>query len=312
MRKTNRIQENIPVSPLVPTALVRLLNTIPVAKLIDDWKISLGLAIGDELAGIEEIFLYRCQASRIDFFWPPEAAGTVNFYENLRKFDWYYMSDKWEFAEALRDMANCPRILEVGSGPGWFVERAMKALRDSTVKGIELNENAASQAQQKKLPVEPLDLRELVNQGETFDAVCSFQVLEHVHRPRELLEAMIQVLAPGGMLILSVPNRESFLGHQYNLLDMPPHHMTRWNGKVFGYLSRLFPLKLLRLRFEPLAPYHIPGYVEAYGQYWRARLPLFHRYLSEGRLRRIADILHQKGLYRFLRGQSLYGVFQRL
>lgn len=312
MRKRNGVKENIPISPLVPAAPVRLLSTIPVAQLVDDWKISLGLDIGDELAGIEEIFLYRCQASRVDFFLPPEAAGTVKFYENLRKFDWYYMADKWEFAVALPDLAGCRRILEVGSGPGLFVERAMKTLTGSTVQGIELNENAVSQARQRNLPVEPLDLRELVNQGETFDAVCSFQVLEHVHRPRELLEAIAQVLSPGGVLILSVPNRNSFLGRQYNLLDMPPHHMTRWDAKVFGYLPRLFPLKLLCLRLEPLAPYHIPGYVEAYGRYWNAKLPLLRRYLSEGRLRRIAEILHQKGLYRFLRGQTLYGVFKRL
>ncbi len=194
MRKTNRLKEQNPVSPLVPAASVRLLNTIPVAKLIDDWKISLGLDIEDELEGIKEISLYRCQASRIDFFMPPEAEGTVKIYENLRNFDWYYMSDKWEFAEALRDLANCRRILEVGSGPGLFIERAMKELTASTVKGIELNENVVSQARQKNLPVEPLNLHELVARGETFDAVCSFQVLEHVFRVREFLAAMIEVL----------------------------------------------------------------------------------------------------------------------
>jgi hypothetical protein len=114
------------------------------------------------------------------------------------------------------------------------------------------------------------------------------------------------------MLILSVPNRDSFLRHQYNLLDMPPHHMTRWNNKALAYLPRLFPLKLLSLRFEPLAPYHIPGYVDTYGEFWRAKLPFFRRFLSERRLRRIADLLRPKGLNRFLRGQSLYGVFQRI
>jgi SAM-dependent methyltransferase len=313
MRKANdRAEKNIPVSPLFPASPVRLLGKIPASQLIDGWKTSLAIDISDEMEGVGEIFLHRCQESQIDFFTPVELEGTERLYESLRKFEWYYMADKWEFAVALRDLGRSRRILEVGSGPGLFVERAMKELKGATIKGLDLNEEAVSQARRKNLPVERLEVRDLALRGETFDAVCAFQVLEHLSRPREFLEALIQVLAPAGTLILSVPNRDSFLRHQYNLLDMPPHHMTRWNDNAFAYLPRLFPLKLLALRFEPLAPHHIPGYVDAYGQSWRARSPFLRRFLSERRLRRIADLLRQKGLHRFLRGQSLYGVFQKI
>lgn len=131
MRKTNWVQENVPVSPLVPSAPVRLLTKIPVPKLIDDWKSSLGIDIADLLEGIPEILLYRCQTSQVDFFMPPQAAAPAGLYEKLRNFDWYYMADKWEFTQALRDLAGHRRILEVGSGPGLFVERAMKEWKDS-------------------------------------------------------------------------------------------------------------------------------------------------------------------------------------
>jgi SAM-dependent methyltransferase len=187
-----------------------------------------------------------------------------------------------------------------------------KELKGARIQGTELNENAISQAREKDLPVVQMDLDELGRGGETFDAVCAFQVLEHVHRPRELLGAMTKVLEPGGMLILSVPNRDSFLRHQYNLLDMPPHHMTRWNGEALAYLSRIFPLRLLSLRYEHLAPYHISGYVAAYGEYFGAKVQFLRRRLSEERLGRLADFIQRRGLNRFLRGQSLYGVFQRL
>jgi SAM-dependent methyltransferase len=312
MKKTHPVRENNPESPLVPGAPVRLLSRIPASQLITDWKKSMGIDIAGLLGGIPEILLYRCQASQVDFFLPPEAAGTPEFYEELRKFDWYYLAGKWEFNEALRDLAGRQRILEVGSGTGFFVEMAGRELKGAKVQGIEFNENAVSQAREKELPVVQMDLDELGRRGETFDAVCGFQVLEHVHHPRELLAAMVQILEPGGVLVLSVPNRDSFLRHQYNLLDMPPHHMTRWNGGVLAYLSRLFPLRLLGLRFEPLAPYHISGYVAAYGEYWRAKVPFLGRPLSEERLGRLADFIRQRGLNRFLRGQSLYGVFQRL
>lgn len=299
-------------SLLVPTAGAEFLMTFQTSKLIDDWKKRLDIDISSELKDIELISLYRCQASHLDFFMPSSAAGSGELYLHLQQFDWYYMAHKWEFTEALRDLAGRQRILEVGSGIGLFVEMAGKELKGARVQGIEFNENAVSQAREKDLPVMQMDLDEVSRRGETFDAVCGFQVLEHVHHPRELLAAMTKVLEPGGVLILSVPNRDSFLRHQYNLLDMPPHHMTRWNGEVLAYLSRLFPLRLLGLRFEPLAPYHISGYVAAYGEYWRAKLPFLRRRLSEQRLARLADFIQRRGLNRFLRGQSLYGVFQKL
>jgi SAM-dependent methyltransferase len=312
MGDANQVGKNIPVSPLIRGSPVQLLGRFLAPQLIDDWKRFLGIDIADHLGGIEEILLYRCQTSQVDFFIPSEAAGRAELYEKLREFDWYYMAAKWEFAQALRDLGDRRRILEVGSGTGLFVERAMKELTKSRVQGIELNERAVLLARQKDLPVDLMSLGELIHRGETFDALCSFQVLEHVHQPREFLEAMIKLLTPGGLLILGVPNRDSFLGHQYNLLDMPPHHMTRWNRKVFEYLPRLFPLKLLGIRYEPLAPYHVAGYVEAYCRFWSTQWPFLCRYLSVGRIRRITDILRQRGLYRFLRGQSLYGVFQRV
>jgi SAM-dependent methyltransferase len=312
MREANPVRGDNPVSPLVPGAAVRLLSRIPASRLIADWKNFLEIDISELLGSIPEILLYRCQASQVDFFMPPEAAGTRDFFEELRKFDWYYMAEKWEFSEAIRDLAGRQRILEVGSGTGLFVERAGKELKGARIQGIEFNENAVSQARGKGLPVVEMDLDELERRGETFDAVCCFQVLEHVHQPLELLGAMTKVLEPGGILILCVPNRDSFLRHQYNLLDMPPHHITRWNGKVLAYLSRLFPLQLLGLRFEPLARYHISGYVASYGEHWRAKFPILRRFLSEGRLARLADFIQRRGLNRFLRGQSLYGVFQKL
>ena len=299
-------------SPLVPTSTTHLLDTFQATKLIDDWQAILGIDISSELNGIEKISLYRCQVSQIDFFTPASAAGSDQLYRNLQKFDWFYMPEKWEFEEALKDLVGCEKILEVGCGPGFFVEKATKKLKGSSVKGIELSEATIQKALQKNLPVERVDLQELVARGEIFEAVCSFQVLEHVNQPRDFLEAMIKVLAPGGRLILCVPNKDSFLQYQYNLLDMPPHHMTRWNSFTFQYLEKLFPLKIVQMRFEPLAQYHISRYVESYAQHWCTKLPVLRRFLSGARLRQISDILERSGLCRLLRGQSLYALFKKL
>jgi SAM-dependent methyltransferase len=40
---------------------------------------------------------------------------------------------------------------------------------------------------------------------DAFDAVCSEQVLEHVHKPQEVIAEMIRVTKPGGLIYISVP-----------------------------------------------------------------------------------------------------------
>ncbi len=209
-------------------------------------------------------------------------------------------------------MSGCQRILEVGCGSGLFLEEIVRQLPGSSVMGIELSEWAVQQARQKNLPVEKMDLQALIDRHETFDAVCSFQVLEHVSQPRALLESLVTLLSPGGKLVLGVPNKDCFLKHQYNLLDLPPHHMTRWGDFTFMYLEKLLPLKLVRVSLEPLAKYHIKGYVSAYAQYWHAKFPLMQFLLSNRRVDDLSRMIEKTGWYRFLRGQTLYALFERL
>lgn len=294
-------------SPLSPHAEIRLLQSFRASELISDWKTCFDIDITGELKGIEEVNLYRCEESGLEFFLPLSVAGSAMLYKALQKFDWFYMPDKWEFEEAIKDLAGCTSLLEVGCGQGFFIEKALKQLTCRGIKGIEYSEEAVQTALKKQLNVEKATLKDLIERRESFDAICSFQVLEHVSLPLQFLEDVLLLLKPGGALILCVPNKESFLKYQYNLLDMPPHHMTKWSLETFKYLEKIFPLKLINASFEPLAEYHIEGYMKAYGEYVCKSIPV-----PSLALHYFSNLLKISRLYRYCRGQSLYIRFKKL
>ncbi len=65
-----------------------------------------------------------------------------------------------------------------------------------------------------------------------FDLVFSFQVLEHVRDPRQVLAESWRVLKPGGSLFCQAPNYRTFFEGHYNV-PWPPG-MPKWMAK--GYL----------------------------------------------------------------------------
>jgi SAM-dependent methyltransferase len=111
-------------------------------------------------------------------------------------------------------------------------------------------------------------LKELGEQTEErFDAICSFQVLEHVPDPLEFLEGMIGMLRPGGRLLLSVPNAgvmKKIDPRNQELLNLPPHHMGHWSEQCFRSLEKILPLNVRSIHREPLAACHVSWIMNGY------------------------------------------------
>ena len=60
-----------------------------------------------------------------------------------------------------------------------------------------------------------------------FDVLTMWQSLEHVHQPRQVLQAALDLLEPGGKLFVAVPNIDSRPFRRYGPdwygLDLPRH-----------------------------------------------------------------------------------------
>lgn len=202
--------------------------------------------------GCKKIYQYKCLASGYKFYGPKPIVGDTNYYEKLQEVSWYYTKDKWEFREALRHIANdsAVNVLEIGAAKGFFLRNLMQHNPLSHCVGLELNENAAKEANASGLDVLIQSTSDHAKVKSNFyDAIVSFQVLEHVPNPMDMISDACDMLKMGGKLIICVPNNsgsanKSIFDNENNILNMPPHHQGLWDIPSLAYITHLFPLRL--------------------------------------------------------------------
>ncbi|APB33897.1 hemolytic protein HlpA-like [Gloeomargarita lithophora Alchichica-D10] len=313
------------ISPISGSFNVRLVRNYATAELIERWQKSFKIDITSELHGHGEIELYECLDTGLYFFMPLAMAGSEYLYQQLQQQDFYYMKNKWEYEQAMQLLLPLlpeTKVLEVGCGRGYFVNQLKQAGVEST--GLELNQAAVQYAQANKLPVHAECLEHWAHKypGQ-YTHICSFQVLEHIPQPKEFIQQCLACLAPNGRLILGVPNRKSFTRHlEYDLLDMPPHHMARWDAQTFQALQSYLPIQLENIFYEPLGNYHVSLYANIQiDRLWRLSKP--HQSIGHKIIYKINKIVHKTmaqsysfilhlGLKKYLQGHSLLVSFRKL
>ena len=91
----------IPKSPITGKDNVLLEKEIPSSFLINEYKKEFGMNVEKFFKNIKTVCLYRCLDTGYRFFTPFTVAGDDTFYQELQKFPWYYMDEKWEHVQSL-------------------------------------------------------------------------------------------------------------------------------------------------------------------------------------------------------------------
>ncbi len=219
----------------------------------------------NSLAG-SPFHLFRCEACRCVFLFPQpspdvlaEAYATDYYGEGEEKFSGWIESVLDRFRKRRADVVvshvqpGC-QVLDIGCGNGNFLRYV--AERDRRAFGLELPGNSLERA--RRIP--ELSLKEGRLQRDdypphSFDMITMWHVFEHLDKPRETLAIIDQILKPGGYLVLSLPNFESwqsslFRGHWFHL-DPPRHLFFLGPEELVSEMERL-DFKLHRRSFFSL------------------------------------------------------------
>lgn len=160
-----------------------------------------------------------------------EAWWTLNYNWLLDEFDKHYKKKKGEKI----------RMLDIGSGPGLFVDVAAK--RGVDIIGIEPSKEAFEYSTNKyKNKILNTTLEQLEAESK-FDVIHSSLVLEHILDPLLFLKKSRAMLKKGGLMCIIVPN--DFNPIQGAVKEMgkpewwvsPFEHLNYFNGKA---LKKLF------------------------------------------------------------------------
>ena len=244
-------------SPFDSSKICELVEQVPTGEIVRLYNDYFQTDVERFFKGIDRISIYKCPVSQLEFFFPTGLDGDSWFYEELSKGAWYYQTERWENKQSLSFIKAGVRVLEIGSGSGFFGKYLADKVPGVNYLGLELNEKAVKDGVDSGVQLIAEDSRtHSIKHPGLYDVVCSFQVFEHVSNIKALYEDAIQLLRPGGHLLVAVPNNDvAFLRRNVmysKVLNMPPHHVNLFTPKSLENIGHLMGLKVEKTLKEPL------------------------------------------------------------
>jgi 2-polyprenyl-3-methyl-5-hydroxy-6-metoxy-1,4-benzoquinol methylase len=161
-------------------------------------------------------------------------AGDANAVHHLIRYEW-----------AARCLADWPvrSLLDLATGSGYGAHDLAVRLASTRITGIDYDPDAIEQARRKyALPNLEYRMGDATRWAETigseaFDAIVSFDMIEHVVHREIMMESLVRYLAPGGTLLLSTP-----CGWNEPQLqpEWIPHRIEYSAASLYDFLRRYF------------------------------------------------------------------------
>jgi 2-polyprenyl-3-methyl-5-hydroxy-6-metoxy-1,4-benzoquinol methylase len=138
-------------------------------------------------------------------------------------------------------------VLDIACGEGYGT--ALLGQAASTVIGVEVAEDAVAHAianyARANLCFRRGDARRIPLDDGSVDVVVSFETIEHIDEQETFLAEVRRVLRPGGKLIVSTPDRDSYSpadqpANPYHVMELTREEFVRLLNRHFRHVSMLW------------------------------------------------------------------------
>src|SRR5215467_13429141 len=223
-----------PLCPVTGEPAVRLIQWIRPRFLTDLWRYGMRVDPRSSFGTVARFGLWESPTG-LHFFDPMiegDHAFYTQFYANaIERGLWARDCVRQEFHLAARRIAPGARVLDVGCGFAEF----RRVVPQASYTG--LDPHFAGDSEIAEVRNETLAAHLAAHAG-SYDAVCAFQVLEHLRAPTEMFADMVAAAKPGGLLIVGVPHVPSALTRfPNNPVNAPPHHLSWWTHGALAALA---------------------------------------------------------------------------
>ena len=241
-------------SPLTENNHTEFEQNIDIEQLKSNYKNDFSVDVNRFFDNIPQLSIYKCKDSGLRFYHPFSVVSDGQFYADLEKnYSGYYNPWRWEHQKAMNFIVAGEKVLEIGCGKGFFLEKLLEIKANPT--GLDFNQDAIEQAQKKGITILNETIEQHAHQKtEFYDVVAAFQLFEHVNEVKFFLEHTVKCLKKGGKLIIGVPNNKSiyFKDDTYHTLNLPPHHMLLWDAQSLEFLAKMFDLSIVEIALQPV------------------------------------------------------------
>jgi SAM-dependent methyltransferase len=146
------------------------------------------------------------------------------------------------------------KLLEIGCGPGFFLEEAKGLFVHRT--GMEMCKNIVLPDATDKVIIGNLDT---LTPADQFDLIVSISVIEHVYNPVSFMKSLVGNLNRSGKVVIVTPDFNNIWRHIFRRRWPSfkiPEHVIYFNHKSLDILARICGLKLISVfsvtQFFPL------------------------------------------------------------
>lgn len=276
-------------------------------------KSSFFLEVKDHFLTGELFTLRQCEQCGFKYLNPrPSATGIGKYYEsqeyishNAQKKDLfsyaYRLARNYMIAKkyrVLHQFAHPQTLLDIGCGTGEFLQYCRS--KKMEVFGQEPTATARLYAQTTHHLTVKETLDEYGSKQNYFDAITLWHVLEHIHELNATLEKIKSMLKPGGLLLIAVPNSDSWDARKFGTFwaayDVP-RHLYHFSLGSLKYLIEKHKLRVLATLPQSLDAFYISLLSEKYRTGKSSWLTSFFQGLQSNRIAKKTGCGHSSMIY---------------